>query len=236
MRAFSLVASVAVIGTLLTGAVSPQLAFADESNSVVMQYGSTGADVSVLQSDLRHLGYFPRKEGITQYFGPVTAHAVIGFKKDHKLGATDVVTKGVFTIIQHSAQGTAVTPTATTFGERLIARAEKYLGDPYVWGGNSPAGFDCSGFTQYVFAQFGISLPHSAAAQAQMGTPVSEADLQPGDLVFFNTSGGISHVGIYIGGGQFINAASTDVEIDNIHDPYYWSSRYVGACRITGNS
>lgn len=216
-------------------AVSPQVAFADEANIVVMHYGSTGADVSTLQSDLQTLGFFPKNEGITRYFGPTTSHAVIGFKKDHKLGANDLVTPGVFAIIQHDASRPP-SVTADTLGEKIVAKAEMYLGAPYVWGGNSPSGFDCSGFTQYVFAQFGISLPHSAAAQAQMGTPVSKADLQPGDLVFFNTSGGISHVGIYIGGDKFIDAASSDVEIDNVDDPYYWSSRFVCACRIDANA
>lgn len=231
MRAFSIVASLSILGTLLTTAVSPQVAFADESN-IVMQLGSTGADVSTLQSDLQDLGYFPKTVGITRYFGPVTSHAVMGFKKDHQLGTNDVVTTGVFAVIKHDASQSA-SSAPETLGEKIVAKAKTYLGAPYVWGGNTPAGFDCSGFTQYVFSQFGISLPHSAAAQAALGEPVSKADLQPGDLVFFDTEGGISHVGIYIGDDQFIDAASTDVEIDNVDDPYYWGSRFVCACRIT---
>jgi cell wall-associated NlpC family hydrolase len=84
--------------------------------------------------------------------------------------------------------------------------AMKYLGIPYAWGGASPAGFDCSGLVMYVYAQLGILLPHYAAAQYGFGSPVSRDQLQPGDLVFFD---GLSHVGIYIGGGQLVHAPQT---------------------------
>jgi len=86
------------------------------------------------------------------------------------------------------------------------AIAARYLGVPYRWGGATPAGFDCSGLVAYVYAQLGISLPHYSGAQFHIGQPVSRDALQPGDLVFFN---GASHVGIYIGGGQFIHAPHT---------------------------
>jgi cell wall-associated NlpC family hydrolase len=85
-----------------------------------------------------------------------------------------------------------------------LALAEQ--GKPYVWAASGPDSFDCSGLVMYVFAQIGIQLPHSSYAQAGMGSPVSFSDLQPGDLVFFN---GNSHVGIYIGGGQFVHAPHT---------------------------
>ncbi len=89
----------------------------------------------------------------------------------------------------------------------VIRTALQYLGVPYVWGGESPQGFDCSGLTKYVFAQFGLNLPHNAAMQFNMGTPVTPGQLQPGDLVFWGP-GNPYHVGLYIGSGKFIEAPS----------------------------
>ena len=106
--------------------------------------------------------------------------------------------------------------------------AMKYLGVPYVWGGATPAGFDCSGLVMYVYAQLGISLPHYAAAQYGLGTPVSRDQLQPGDLVFFD---GLNHVGIYIGGGEMVHAPQTGdvVKITPLTD---FGAGYVGARRL----
>jgi len=105
----------------------------------------------------------------------------------------------------------------------------RYLGVPYVWGGASPSGFDCSGLVMYVYAQVGVSLPHSSYAQYGMGVPVSMSDLQPGDLVFFY---GLGHVGIYVGGGNFIHAPHTGdvVKISSLSGSY--ASAFVGARRI----
>jgi cell wall-associated NlpC family hydrolase len=106
--------------------------------------------------------------------------------------------------------------------------ALRYLGVRYVWGGASPSGFDCSGLVMYVYAQLGITLPHYAAAQYQLGSPVGPADLQAGDLVFFD---GLNHVGIYVGGGQFVHAPQTGdvVKITPLSD---FGPAYVGARRI----
>jgi cell wall-associated NlpC family hydrolase len=112
----------------------------------------------------------------------------------------------------------------------VVGIAMQYLGVPYVWGGMSPAGFDCSGFIAYVFAQVGISLPHHAASQFSYGVPVSRDQLQPGDLVFFD---GLGHAGIYVGGGQFIHAPHTGdvVKISSLYDSWY-DSRWVGGRRL----
>jgi cell wall-associated NlpC family hydrolase len=111
----------------------------------------------------------------------------------------------------------------------VVGIAMRYLGTPYVWGGASPSGFDCSGLVMYVYAQVGVSLPHSSYAQYGAGVPVSYDQLQAGDLVFFD---GLGHVGIYVGGGMFIHAPHTGdvVKVSSLSG--WYSSAYVGARRI----
>ncbi|MGQ9658423.1 MAG: NlpC/P60 family protein [Fimbriimonadales bacterium] len=116
-----------------------------------------------------------------------------------------------------------------------VRRALGYLGTRYRYGGSGSRGFDCSGFTSYIYRQHGISLPHNSAAQYRVGKPVRRGELRPGDLVFFRTRGSrISHVGIYIGNGQFVHASSARgrVRVDTLNSGYY-HQRYVGARRIT---
>lgn len=118
----------------------------------------------------------------------------------------------------------------------LTATASKYIGVPYVYGGTTASGLDCSGFTQIVFKQLGQNLNRTAAAQYKQGTPVAKADLQEGDLVFFNTAGGVSHVGISLGGSKFIHAgASTGVTTASLNSSY-WAKRYIGAKRVANFS
>jgi cell wall-associated NlpC family hydrolase len=124
-------------------------------------------------------------------------------------------------------EGSTIAPPNVHGG--VVGIAMRYLGVPYVWGGSSPRGFDCSGFVMYVYGQIGVSLPHSSYAMFGMGTPVSIGQLQPGDLVFFS---GASHMGIYIGGGQFIHAPHTGdvVKISSLTG--YYSSAFAGGRRI----
>jgi cell wall-associated NlpC family hydrolase len=129
-----------------------------------------------------------------------------------------------------SVDGSTVAPPSRYGG--VVGIAMRYLGVRYVWGGSSPSGFDCSGLVMYVYAQVGVSLPHYTGAQWTYGVPVSKSDLQPGDLVFFD---GLGHVGIYVGGGNFIHAPQTGdvVKISNLNEGWY-AATYVGARRITG--
>ena len=123
----------------------------------------------------------------------------------------------------------------TTVNE-IISYAKNFLGITYVYGGASPHGFDCSGFTKYVFSKIGINLPHQAKQQIEKGAAIqSKAELLPGDLVFFKTkgSGTINHVGIYLGDNRFIHASSGygAVRISPLDSGYYFH-RYVGARRL----
>lgn len=127
------------------------------------------------------------------------------------------------------------TTTNSSKGEEIVSYAKKFLGCKYVYGGSGPNTFDCSGFTMYVYKHFGYSMGHSAVTQAGLGKYVSKSNLQPGDLVIFNDSANrsIGHVGIYIGGGNFIHASSGGgrIMISSLSGSYY-NTRYVTGRRI----
>ena len=134
-----------------------------------------------------------------------------------------------FMILSGAGTDTAEAATQT----QLTNTAYKYIGVPYVYGGTTTSGLDCSGYTQLVFKQLGIKINRTSASQYSQGTAVSKSNLQVGDLVFYNTSGkGVSHVGIYVGNNKFAHSAtSTGVTVTSMSTSY-WAKRYVGAKRI----
>ena len=119
---------------------------------------------------------------------------------------------------------------ASLMGQRVVAYAKRFVGVPYVWGGSSPrSGFDCSGFVRYVYAHFGVSLPHSSYAQFNDGRRVARNSLRPGDLVFFD---GLGHVGMYIGNGRFIHAPHTGTRVSISSLTGWYGARFDGARRF----
>lgn len=119
--------------------------------------------------------------------------------------------------------------------EKLLDVSKQYIGVPYSFGGSTPHGFDCSGYTSYVFNEMGISIPRTTLTQWEVGSSVSRSDLQVGDLVFFKNTyrAGISHVGIYVGNNDFISATSSRGIAVVSMSSNYWGPRYVGAKRVT---
>lgn len=143
---------------------------------------------------------------------------------------TEIIAKGPSS---HPIQIASAISRGSNDSSGVVSRAMSLIGRPYVFGGTTQSGFDCSGFTKYVFAGSGISLPRTSYAQFASGSPVNMDNLRPGDLVFFTTyTKGASHVGIYIGGGRFIHAdnPSVGVKISSLSESFY-SSRYLGARR-----
>jgi len=205
----------------------PTAAQASLGNST-LRLGSRGPDVVELQTKLNYCGFNVGKaDGI---FGSITKQGVIKFQKANSLVGDGVVgpmtaktLNEVYLKMQPQSKVTSV-----------IATAKQYLGVQYKWGGNTPqTGFDCSGFTSYVFAQNGITLPRISRDQYTVGSAVSIENLKAGDLIFFSFdgSGVVSHVGIYIGDGQFINASSSKgVTVYALGT--YWKSVYIGARRV----
>ena len=134
-----------------------------------------------------------------------------------------------------TSSGSSAADPSNVSGAAILAEAKKYLGTPYVFGGASPSGFDCSGFVYYVLKQLGFSPYRTPADQYKQGTSVSKDQLKPGDIVFFaNTyASGISHVGIYAGNGQFIHAPNSrsTVSYSDLTSGY-WANHYYGARRM----
>ncbi len=200
------------------------------ANAAAFEEGDSGQDVAQIQAKLGALGY---DAGLADgEFGSMTTAAVKAFQKDRGLDVDGVVGSETYRALMGrdipvSRDGTAITV------RKVVQTAMRFVGVPYVFGGNTPDGFDCSGFTRYVYARYCIGLPRMADEQFGLGKPITKSQLRPGDLVFFTTyAEGVSHVGIYLGEGKFISATSSrGVAIDRLADGY-WGPRYVGARRV----
>lgn len=155
------------------------------------------------------------------------------FRHGQAIGTLPSSSAGVAAVGSSGSVSSTYTGSAT--GEQILAKAASYLGTPYVYGGASPSGFDCSGFVYYVYGTFGISVGRTPASQYSAGTPVDKASLQAGDIVLFaGTAGsGITHAGIYAGNGQFIhspNSRST-VSYSDLTSGY-WSEHFYCGIRV----
>jgi cell wall-associated NlpC family hydrolase len=181
--------------------------------------------------------------GINNQWFKVIYGDVVGYIRSDYLALTEIPYENRDSnkapLFFRSGKSTGVTPSAYALNNgkptasAIIATAKKYIGVPYVWGGSTPSGFDCSGFVQYVFNAHGISLPRVSKQQYGVGTWVSKSNLKAGDLVFFDTEGnGVSHLGIYIGNNQFIHASTSKGVIITSLSNTYWAPRYYGAKRI----
>ncbi|WP_094604692.1 hypothetical protein SPSIL_020770 [Sporomusa silvacetica DSM 10669] len=192
--------------------------------------GDQGDDVAAIQAQLNNLGF--NAGAADGDFGNLTVNAVKSFQKERGLESDGVIGAQTYRALM-GRDIPASRDSSTASVRRIIQTSMRYRGVPYVFGGTSPDGFDCSGFTRYVFAQSGVYLPRMADEQFEVGRHVSYGRLQPGDLVFFSTyTSGASHVGIYIGDSRFISATSSSgVKIDSL-DSGYWGSCYIGARRV----
>ncbi|MDD4237791.1 MAG: peptidoglycan-binding protein [Desulfotomaculaceae bacterium] len=201
----------------------------------VLKVGVSGDRVLILQQKLSELGYYQGTPDGS--FGSGTRSAVTNFQYDNKLTVDGIAGDKTLLALQSANPQVALANRGQALdrdAQVIVAFAKQHLGVPYVWAGQGPSGFDCSGFTYYVFNHFNIDLPRMANEQFYAGSQVSK--LQPGDLVFFTTyEPGPSHVGIFIGDDQFIHASSGagEVTITSLSEAYY-QSRYLGARRYIG--
>ena len=188
--------------------------------------GATGPAVRATQTELNSVGYsVGTADGI---FGPLTKQGVVKFQNANGLTPDGIV--GPKTEAALTAANTAKLRQMKT--NAIINTAKSYIGVPYLWGGTTPKGFDCSGFAQFVFAKNGITLQRVSEDQAKNGNAVSYSNLQPGDLMFFsmNENGDVSHVGIYLGNGQFIGSEAAGVRVVTLDS--WWQARFVIARRV----
>ena len=245
---FKTAITVAAIITLLNGTALA---------SPTLSRNSRGADVLTLQKKLYLIGYdITELDGV---YGNETERAVAAFQHDNKISVTGVVTNVTWRALRKAKEKkgrrlpapkvtssdvntpTTLAPYGRGFitsnqGKQIVSTAQNFMGVPYVFGGTTPSGFDCSGLLQYVFKMHGLTIPRLADEQYNLGKSAKISQLVAGDLVFFTTyTAGVSHCGIYVGGGNFLHASSSKgVRIDSL-DNEYWKTRFVGARKIVGD-
>ena len=185
--------------------------------------------LKVAQQKLQVLGFSDERP--SGRMTEATGSALKSFQKQHKLKADGELNDATYHKLTWEAFAKEGIPKVK--GKEIVSRAAKYKGVPYVFGGTTPKGFDCSGYVQYVFKDCKAKLPRLADEQALQGIFVTQKQLRPGDLVFFTTyAAGASHVGIYAGDGQFWSASSSKgVMLSSLKDDY-WKQRYYGARRV----
>ena len=204
-----------------------------EPEKSVYQVGDKGWKVKQAQQYLQKLGFEPGEAD--GRFTKSTRRALRKFQKKYKLKETGNLDNATYEELKWQTE--AKEYGGNVASTKILKTAAQYKGVPYVFGGTTPRGFDCSGYVQYVFAKHGIRLTRTADTQAREGKFVSKKNLKPGDLVFFTTyEPGASHVGIYAGNNLFWNATSSrGIMLSNLTDSY-WGPRYYTARRIlTGN-
>ena len=185
--------------------------------------------LKVAQQKLQVLGFSDERP--SGRMTEATSSALKSFQKQHKLKADGELNDATYHKLTWEAFAKEGIPKVK--GKEIVSRAAKYKGVPYVFGGTTTKGFDCSGYVQYVFKDCKAKLPRLADEQALQGIFVTQNQLRPGDLVFFTTyAAGASHVGIYAGDGQFWSASSSKgVMLSSLKDDY-WKQRYYGARRV----